>query len=333
MDNTPICPACGSQTISFSHTFNSYEAAKHLSSEKQKLSELRLHIESLWGRDKCSYYVCDACTLFFAHPFIAGDGKFYEIVYSIPDSYPNWKWEFQITYEKLIHIRKQKDISDSYLLEIGAGKGVFVDKISLNIIKKENILCTEYSQVGKRKILDFGVNCLDTEITINKYPQLKNKFDYVCMFQVLEHLSNLDSFFITINDITKKDATLFIGVPNNLHREFFERNGLFEDFPPTHITRWNYISLSEFAKKYNWVIIDHQREPMSYFAKINKFLHLLLLDSLFSKIYFISNRKIRNILKLLPFFFFSLIKLSVILKLRNKELGSVQWFQLNKIKL
>jgi cyclopropane fatty-acyl-phospholipid synthase-like methyltransferase len=333
-ENT-ICPVCNSQNAVFIRRISSWEPAKHLSLDQEQSEQLRILIESLWNGKESSYYLCKNCTLLYAVPFIPGNNKFYELAYPKSDNYPDWKWEFQITYEEIKAIEKGKKNFDSssILLEIGAGKGAFVERISRDLLKKENIFCTEYSKSGQQSILDMGIECINTDILIVENPQFRNKFNYICLFQVLEHLSDFNTVFSTINYITVDEAVLFVGVPNDLLRNFCEQRGLSEDFPPIHITRWNLNSMSELANKFGWQLIDHKREQQSYLSKVNKYLHMLLMKK---KYYFtlnkITNRNFKNLLKLIPFFYYIITNLLTIIELRDSKLGVVQWFKLTKTK-
>jgi SAM-dependent methyltransferase len=89
----------------------------------------------------------------------------------------------------------------------------------------------------------------------------KGKFDVICLFQVLEHLDNLDVTFKTFNTIAAPGAQLFIGVPNSKKIKFNEIKGALLDIPPNHIGRYNKKNFQLLGNKYGWDISEIQIEP------------------------------------------------------------------------
>jgi SAM-dependent methyltransferase len=198
-------------------------------------------------------------------------------------------------------------------------------------IPKEHVLCTEYSDYGRSEISGLGITCLQEDIRESGFAEHAHRFDVVCMFQVLEHLDDLDTLFERLTWLTKEQAHLFITVPNAKHREFFERHGFLEDIPPTHIGRWSPLSLSIIAKRHGWTLAGHKTEPQSYAAKAAKFVlfkfdrsgHPDWMDQ-------IRLRSIRRLAKLMPLGWCALTSLSALFALRSPELGLSQWFHLRK---
>ena len=110
----------------------------------------------------------------FSNPYISGDQIFYNLAYPEP-GYPKWKWEFEFSYQ----ILKKNKTPDPNILEIGAGQGSFVEKISQGLIKKENIVCTEYSKYGRGKISKIGIQCFDDDIRNIDNKNFVENFDFI----------------------------------------------------------------------------------------------------------------------------------------------------------
>ncbi len=54
--------------------------------------------------------------------------------------------------------------TDAILMEIGAGDSAFVRRIAEDLLPKESILCTEFSDYGRKQIEKFGVICLSEDV-------------------------------------------------------------------------------------------------------------------------------------------------------------------------
>lgn len=333
LNPSSFCPLCGCKTGTILQIFNSRNAAIHIygNDNNTKSDYITKHVEKLWNTNICDYILCDTCSLTYASPFIAGDALFYQMIYDKPIGYSKWKWAFQTTLDKITQHNKQSSSSPITLLEIGAGNGSFVKQISKNIIHPNNILTTEYSVYGKDEIEKLGIKCINAELWDICLPEKKGTFDFICMFQVLEHMENLDKVFNSLSFLIKQNGHLFIAVPNNYNREFFETIGIIEDVPPIHISRWNLLSFKFFANKYGWKIVDYKIEPNKMYKNIAKYLkHKYRNNKIVNKTNNIQNRSIRHLLDLIilsPLFLFNLKCLKFI---KNENLGISQWVDFHK---
>lgn len=327
------CPICSSTEVTSLYSVDSVQAAQHVVGrdvDPQRLQQLKLHIESLWHDYTCAFISCDNCSFGFAQPYIAADKRFYELVYN--DSvYPRWKWEYQMTLGVLRDLSMCDSPSELNLLEVGAGDGAFVEKIISDRIRKEHVLCSEYSDYGKSKIDSLGITCIQEDIRSPSFEKYIHHFDIVCLFQVLEHLNDLDTFFERLTRLTKSQAHMFIAVPNTKHREFFDRHGFLEDIPPTHIGRWSILSLSIMAKRYDWKLVGYKTEPQSYASKATKFIFFKYESFRHTAwINRIRHRSIRKMAKLILMSWCMLTSLPSLFALRSPALGVSQWFHLQK---
>ncbi len=325
------CPVCKRNDCVKLWETNCEEAAQHfVLKEKDAQSYINLanHIEQLWGQRNNVVVKCLNCDLCFSHPFIAGDEKFYSLAYH-RTGYPNWKWEYQITFNFLKSKRK-----GFKLLEIGAGNGSFIKPLVNNFTSKENIYCTEFSEYGIQKLNEIGVKCFDDDIrNIN----FKEKFDIICMFQVLEHLDHLDDLFNSINDLLLKGGDFFVAVPDPKYIEFIELNGALLDMPPNHVTRWSRNAFQIIASRYNWQITKHRIHSAKWIDKIKQFALFYFLrksqkkGSLANKICSLHHPVlILKILKIIGILFYSFSLIRVFYKLRVEDIGHSQWIHFSK---
>ena len=164
-----------------------------------------------------------------------------------------------------------------------------------------------------------------------------NSFDIVCMFQILEHMDNLESLFKKITKLTRKNATLFIVVPNEKRVEFDEQNGALLDMPPNHISRWNKKSFEILAKRNGFQVVDYQEEPFNFFRAYRSFIISLYFRktlnhySIFNIIERTKNMRIRFVLRKSSTIYLAIISSILIPKLLERKAGHTQWVQLIKL--
>ena len=259
LGNVIKCPCCYSGDYYTQYKVDVDKAAIELSSsdEKQIVDRIAEIIRNLWGRDYAKWNICRNCGNGFADPFKAFDSEYYTIAYTTDVFYTPWKWE----YEKVYRIIKRLNSKSLHLLEIGAGNGTFVTKISEELIDRKNILTTEYSDFGINEIISKGISCTPKSILELNIEGNRNRFDIVCMFQVFEHMDRLDDVFENINRISKQGSDLFIAVPSHKQREFYFSLGKSLDFPPGHISCFSPTSMNIISERHGWKLFSNFYQP------------------------------------------------------------------------
>lgn len=325
------CPVCHSVDGNLLYSINSYQAAQHFilkEVDRQRFLRLRLHIEDIWGADSCQVINCSACNYCYAYPYVAGDSEFYALAYD-RSGYPMRKWEYQVTREKIQDISNGQ-INNLRLLEIGAGNGAFVKMIAPDLLPKSNVLCTEYSDYGISSVREYGIECIPGDIGQISDKNLENRFDIVCMFQVLEHLDELDGLFDKINKITSNNAHIFIAVPNPEMIKFNELNDLLLDMPPNHIGRWNKRSFEIICRRYGWVLADYKEEINNLLTTIITFTKYRFhrksqMHNSIANIIQRGDKRSGCFLKIIAAFFYTLYSLPACIILLNKKIGNSIW--------
>lgn len=216
--------------------------------------------------DKILYkYHCNHCGLEFYNYKIPDTSLFYEkLLESGRYNYPKYKWE----YNKAIEVIKKYNCKR--VLDIGCGYGFFLEKIQH---MTEYVLGLEFNKNAldecKRKCLNVSDANLD---------EIKEKFDCICLFQVLEHIQEPKSFLEKIIKLLNDGGILFIGTPNP-EGLWIKSNPDILNLPPHHcldVTREFYENLPEFF--HNVKFTDYfQDEPefnlyQNYYfpTKVNK---------------------------------------------------------------
>lgn len=263
------CPVCSHHEGSLYWTVNSQEAAAHFVLEtaaRDRFEKLKAHIETLWQGPTCKVIECRSCRFVYASPYVAGDKTFYELAYE-RSGYPGWKWEYRKTLDTL-----QPLITPEFtLLEVGAGNGAFIRALLPLEVQAKNMVATEYSDYGRTSIEQMGIQCLPEDVRSLDKNQYGKRFDAICLFQVLEHLDNLDPLFVQLKTLLKTGGSLFIAVPNNARIEFNEQNGALLDMPPNHIGRWNRSCFEVIARNHGFTLAEHAVEEFKRLPALYQF--------------------------------------------------------------
>lgn len=260
------CPICYSSNYECLWEVTSNQAAQHFVLKEKDFdrhTKLAHHLEHLWSQGSCKVLHCGECGFCFSNPYVAGDKTFYELAWG-QTSYPSWKWEFQMTYDALLSLYRK----DSFrILEIGAGNGMFISRLIPELVAKENVYCTEFSDYGRNEIEKLGVRCFFDDV---RNIELREPLDAIAMFQVLEHMDDLDTLFSKLNSLIDLGGHLFIAVPNNDRIAFNENNGALLDMPPNHIGRWNRVSFRIIGERHGFRLEEHKIEPFVKAPSVNQ---------------------------------------------------------------
>ncbi len=333
------CPVCFSEKSEILYWVDSEEAARHFvlrEADENRFLKLQSHIETLWNKPFCDIVRCGHCGFVFANPYVSGDERFYTLAYD-RSGYPPWKWEYQQTLLALQEMAMQGKLNHFKLLEIGAGDGAFVRRIAPRLTPKENVLCTEYSAYGQNAIRQYGVRCVPADARELSVAEFGTHFDVICMFQVLEHLADIDDFFQHLTAISSDNASLFIAVPNPARIAFNEKNGALPDMPPNHVGRWNKLSFETIADRHGWHLLKHAiDETQEYMSKVRNFLQYRFLrdqqfpNSVANQISQMPDGLMKRCLRIGMTALFGMRSLGAVYRLKSQKLGSAQWVQLEK---
>ena len=172
------CPLCFCYTATKLWEASSSQQASHFLSplvNKKKYENLKAHIEYLQQTSHISVNKCKNCNFIYSFPNFAGDKKFYDLIFSDTNKYPQNRWEFM----KSIDIIKNSNFKNPKILEIGSGDGAFIRKlVKKRITTKNAITAIEYSLYGKSKIKNFGVNCLSIDVKDNDNKLPHKEYDW-----------------------------------------------------------------------------------------------------------------------------------------------------------
>lgn len=318
------CPFCNSKKGELLYTVTSSEAATHFVlpwKDKERYEKLQYHIETLWSQDTCDIVRCQSCAGIFSFPFVAGDKTFYNLAFD-REKYPQEKWEYDRALNLLIESYGSK-ISDISILEIGAGDGAFLKKLIANGAKPDNVSVIEYSDVARDRLNKLNLSSISNDHIPSQQLQKnwENKFDCILMFQVLEHLDNLDDKLGFLHNCLKDGGQLIFTVPNPDLTEFNEINGALLDMPPNHLSRLSKTSTEKIGHKNLFKFKFFEKEPSD---KINQFKYFCIYKywrrsqfnySVASYIARLSNAKIKRMIEVIYLIFLAVVNIKYLPKM------------------
>jgi SAM-dependent methyltransferase len=258
-----LCPVCQAAcTGAALRHFSAQAAAQHfvLAEEfPEQHARLLDHIRLLWRGDSCALHACRQCGLQFAWPFVAGDGLFYNLAYPYSD-YPKQRWEFDETFRVL----QQLPQPQGKVLEIGAGFGYFLRKLAPQIVAVKNVLAIEYNDRARQVLAGLGYAAHGVDVRHSVFDVHRGQVAAVFMFQVLEHIDDLDALMQRLRELLMPGGRIFMAVPNIQRINYNESNGALLDMPPNHISRWTEAAFQALAQRFDCELLEHRVEPTSW---------------------------------------------------------------------
>jgi 2-polyprenyl-3-methyl-5-hydroxy-6-metoxy-1,4-benzoquinol methylase len=184
---------------------------------------------------------------------IPGDGPFYEQLHKSSAYYPEEKWEFRQAFRWLKGSR-----AEARILEVGCGNGAFLDLCrragfdrlrGLELNSRARLECREKGhEVSDQMIEQLGPS--------------DGPFDYVCAFQVLEHVPDPIGFLRAAADRLRRGGKLILSTPNAA--SFLARyKWCLLDLPPHHMSRWDATSFRKTADLLGLSIVAIRNEPLA----------------------------------------------------------------------
>jgi 2-polyprenyl-3-methyl-5-hydroxy-6-metoxy-1,4-benzoquinol methylase len=147
-------------------------------------------------------YFCDNCGLKFFDTQLAGGDKFYSQL-------GEFEW-YYLHPGKTEYDFVQQFIKDGdKILDIGSGRGVLYSKIKVDVDYTGLELSTKAVELAKASAINVKQENLLVHAKNNQ-----SSYDIVCLFQVLEHLTELDDFIKSIYLALKNKGLFVIAVPD-----------------------------------------------------------------------------------------------------------------------
>jgi 2-polyprenyl-3-methyl-5-hydroxy-6-metoxy-1,4-benzoquinol methylase len=197
--------------------------------------------------DTLHLYQCNNCRLNFFDTLLAGGDKFYSELSNL-DWY--YKHDGKTEYDYVQKFIKK----DDKVLDVGAGIGILATKIKEKVDFTGLELSTKAVDIAHKS----GINVIQEDLNIHAQNN-KATYDTVCLFQVLEHLTELDNFLKSIHLTLKSKGYFVVAVPNNDGFISQSPNYTF-NLPPHHTILWTEETLRFLAQKYSFDVVDIEIE-------------------------------------------------------------------------
>ena len=192
---------------------------------------------------------CFECGLIYYYPEFFGDATFYSKLSQHDWYYESDKWEFDRAVEIVQKIRPKS------ILEIGCGAGEFLQKVFSGV---EYSLGLDFNETALTSARQKGLNVRNENIQ-----NLKDSFDMIVMFEVLEHLESPFDIMKAIESKLNPGGVLIIAVPNP-DGYLKDMGVVLLDMPPHHNTGWKKETFDYLAQKLGMQILSYETEPLRY---------------------------------------------------------------------
>lgn len=156
----------------------------------------------------------------------AGEADLYAQLERLDWYYMDNKWEF---HEALRHIEP-----GSKTLEIGVGFGAF---LKMAVARGAAVTGVELNPSAADRVRRQGFRVLEKDL---RDLAKEEKYDVVCSFQVLEHISDPRRFLEGILSVLRPGGRLILSVPNAaVMRVIDPQHQDLLDQPPHHVSHWD----------------------------------------------------------------------------------------------
>lgn len=193
--------------------------------------------------DDYSIYKCNNCGLEHTFPIPSQ-----QLIIDFYNTYVDERADYSIVkrnaQNNLKHLERYEFNKDSKVLDFGCGEGKFVD------IAGENCYGIEIGNHKHKRIF-------------NKFEDLPiKKFDFITLWGVLEHITDIKNIMKNIMKYLKKDGHIIITTVNA------EGDIPYYYKPPEHLTYWTKDSLNILAKYLDCEVIEVVPYQMQQFSNI-----------------------------------------------------------------
>lgn len=246
--NKPQCPSCRNDNkINIVEKIYSDEIIAHYNATGLNIEHLFKDIPVV------TLYECKKCGLKYFYPVVLGDDAYYSHLQK-EDWYFIRADRYEYEYASTL-VQKNNNV-----LDIGCGRGVFSKYIDCNFYQG-----LEFSTKAIDLAKEDKINVISQ--TIEDHSLEKSEFyDVVTMFEVLEHLYDIDEFLKCAIKCLKIGGKLVISVPNNDGFIKKAKNN-FLNIPPHHELHWNEKSLKKLSERFPLKVSSMKKEKVANIHK------------------------------------------------------------------
>jgi len=196
---------------------------------------------------------CLDCGLRTFDRAVPGDSDFYDRLQSIPKYYEGDKAEFEHALATIAAIKPTS------VLDVGAGCGLFLRKLLR--VPGLRVRASELSERSLAALRTCGIGIDEDSDT----------YDFVCSFQVFEHIANLRGIMTFVDGKLLPGGHLLVSVPN-ADSPLFRETFAYLDYPPHHMNRFTKRGLEGMGRALGYEVVDYWQEPLriEHFSSVVK---------------------------------------------------------------
>lgn len=280
------CPSCKSSDFGILRKSN-YQGVKDFESLIQiyKSSADELMLDQL--------VCCSSCDLVYLNPRIRSDiilQSYSENVDEMHASQDRMRYKtFKKSLNKILEKINQTEIKNKTFLDIGSASGVF-----LKVAKDMGFEETGFEP--SNWMVEFGKKNYNVNIKQGLIKNAQNKkYDYISFWDVLEHVTDLQTTLQKINDLSKPNTYLIVNVPDidsyacrimkykwpfylNVHLYYFRKKTLEQSLRKFNFSlvinfpHWQYLQLG--------YLLSRASKYFSFFSKIKSISDYLKISSI-----------------------------------------------------
>ena len=166
---------------------------------------------------------------FYTPPEVAGDSNLYEQLQKLDFYYMDDKWEFRKALSFINPGEKG--------LEVGVGFGAFLKQATEKGI---DIAGVELNTNAAERVRQKGYRVFEADLDTLANLQGDSIYDFICSFQVLEHVPQPRPFLEGMIRLLKPGGRLILSVPNaEIMRRLDPSYQDLLDHPPHHVGHWD----------------------------------------------------------------------------------------------
>ncbi len=206
---------------------------------------LEKHFDRIGEKDY-EVLACPRCEVVYSEPQLAVGSEWYEKAAPIRgrETQPNPErdWRYQMFFSQ--------DLLPGSVLDVGCGGGGF-----LLMAKEKGFQTAGFDYDARMIALAKMAGLVDVEATEFETfckGRREREFQYITLFDVLEHTPKPDWFMGLLKPLLEEGGYMVVTLPNTWRPTFWGREE--HDYPPHHFTRWNSETLSRFLKSQGFTI-------------------------------------------------------------------------------
>lgn len=210
----------------------------------------------LFYKNGGKYNLCNKCEMIYLNPCFKDKEleNYYKNMHDMQSkTLDNEKKFYEKIYNHGLKIIEKKVIEkkNKNLLDIGCSNGLFLDLAKMRGYETYGVeLNSKEFNIVKKKHVAWNINY------INLYNYVKFKFDVITMWDVIEHIKNIDQLANTIKKLLKPKGLFFFQTPNSFSlatRILKDKCNLFDGIE--HVNLFNFNNINYLAKKFGFKLL------------------------------------------------------------------------------